>query len=710
VFNLSQSTVCSAAAWLTFQGIYLLSGSSSLPIALTVSSGVYFLFNTFSISTIIALTESSTVFSVWRNNFYWTAPHYLIGAGVAAFIHLCNRQFGWLYAVLILPVIYLVYTSYQLYLTRLADEKRHVTQMADLHLRTIEALALAIEAKDDTTHGHLRRVQIYAEEIGKELALSKEELQALEAAALLHDIGKLAVPEYIISKPGRLTTDEFEKIKIHPIVGAEILECVNFPYPVVPIVRSHHEKWDGSGYPDGLKAEQIPIGARIISAVDCLDALASDRQYRPALPLDDAMAHVVRESGKSFDPRVVDVLKRRYRVLEQMVKQTGDSTSRLSTRARVERGAAPAAGLEQLRNAVVAPPDPESSFISAIAAARQEFQLLHEVTRDLGNSLSMEETLAMLSQRLRPLIPFDAIAIYQLHEQTLVPQYVFGEDQKKLANLRIPFGQGLSGWVAENKRPIVNGNPAVESGYLQDAATSPNLRSALSVPLEALSGVIGALTLYRNEPSSFTRDHLRLLLAISSKAALTIENSWKYAEVRTKVGTDQLTGLLNTQSLFLELDKELEKCKQNGTVLAVMVLDMNGFKQVNDTLGHMIGNQLLLQSANGLRTHCRQTDHAARMGGDEFAVVLPGITPHAAAEKAHAFCQAIIEAGQTVTGHDLVSASIGTAFFPADGADAEQLLAEADRKMYVAKKEHHEKTRRAACGPAVPHHPPVTVH
>src|SRR5437588_4065168 len=189
--------------------------------------------------------------------------------------------------------------------------------MANLHLRTIEALALAIEAKDQTTHDHLQRVRVYAMEVAKELKLSRDEIEALRAATLLHDIGKLAVPEHIISKPGRLTAEEFEKMKIHPIVGAEILEEVAFPYPVVPIVRAHHERWDGSGYPCGLKGEEIPIGARILSAVDCLDALASDRQYRRALPLDEAMAKVASESGTSFDPRVIEVLAARYRELEQ---------------------------------------------------------------------------------------------------------------------------------------------------------------------------------------------------------------------------------------------------------------------------------------------------------------------------------------------------------------------------------------------------------
>src|SRR5208337_4156418 len=222
-------------------------------------------------------------------------PYYLVGAGVAGMMSWLHGFTDWQTSLLTLPVVYLIYRSYRLYLGKLEDEKRHVEEMAALHLRTIEALALAIEAKDHTTHDHLRRVRIYAMEIAKDLGLTASEMQALRAAALLHDIGKLAVPEQIISKPGKLTPEEFEKIKIHPVVGAEILERVQFPYPVVPIVRAHHEKWDGSGYPTGLKGEEIPIGARILSAVDCLDALASNRQYRRAIPLERAMEIVSSE-------------------------------------------------------------------------------------------------------------------------------------------------------------------------------------------------------------------------------------------------------------------------------------------------------------------------------------------------------------------------------------------------------------------------------
>ena len=255
----------------------------------------------FSDRVIIGLTESQTIFKVWSGQ-RWLLPYYVAGASMAWLISTFPRAIQWELPLICLPLVYLVHRSNRTQVVQMERERSHMAAMNGLHLRTIEALALAIDAKDHTTHDHLQRVQLYAMEIGKDLGLSEVELEALRAASVLHDIGKLAVPESIISKPGKLTRSEFEKMKIHPVVGAEILERVEFPYPVVPIVRSHHEKWDGSGYPYGLKGTEIPIGARILAAVDCLDALASDRQYRRALPLDEAMARVVSEAGTAFDP------------------------------------------------------------------------------------------------------------------------------------------------------------------------------------------------------------------------------------------------------------------------------------------------------------------------------------------------------------------------------------------------------------------------
>ena len=348
VFNLSQLPVGTAAAYVVYQAVTTHGLHRSDPLALLLVAITYFAFNTFAMATIIRLTEGKPVLKVWSECYFWSFPYYLVGAAIAGLVSFLNRHIGWQSSLLVLPPVYLMYRSYRLYLGKLEDETRHAEQVSNLHLRTIEALALAIEAKDHTTHDHLQRVRIYAIELAKDLGLSEDETEALQAASVLHDIGKLAVPEHIISKPGKLTPEEFEKMKIHPIIGAEILEQVEFPYPVVPIVRAHHEKWDGSGYPNGLKGEAIPIGARILAAVDCLDALASDRQYRRALPLAEAMARVVDEAGKSFDPRVVEVLQRRYVELEKLAHaQPPKTPAKLSTDIKVERGSAPAAGFAE---------------------------------------------------------------------------------------------------------------------------------------------------------------------------------------------------------------------------------------------------------------------------------------------------------------------------------------------------------------------------
>ncbi len=650
---------------------------------LAIAACTQFMANTFPIATVISLQDGKSFRKVWKEWYFWSFPYYLVGAVLAGSFSVLSHRYGWQVAIVSLPVAYVIYRSYRLYLARLEAEKVHAEEMATLHFRTIEALALAIDAKDATTHDHVRRVQTYAVEIGKDLGLNETELDALRAAAVLHDIGKLAVPEHIISKPGRLTLEEFEKMKIHPVVGAEILEQVEFPYPVVPIVRAHHEKWDGSGYPYGLKSEQIPIGARILAAVDCLDALASDRQYRRALPLDEAMAFVVREAGQSFDPTVVEVLQKRYRELEALAQTVTVERPKLSKDMRIQRGLKPDAGFETSN-----PQTSDMDFQTSIAAATHEAQALFELSQTLGNSLSLNETLTVFAMRLNRIVPHDAIAIYLIDGERLAPQHVSGDDLRLFSTLRIPVGQGLSGWVAQNNKPILNGNPSVESGYLNDPTRFSTLRSALAVPLEGLHGVIGVLTLYHAAKDAFSRDHLRVLLALSSKVAQSIENALKYQQAESSATTDYLTGLPNARSLFLQLDGELSRCKRNNRLLSVIVCDLDGFKQVNDRFGHLEGNRVLQLIAQGLRAHCREYDYVARMGGDEFVMVLPDLPPEKVEEKARQIAQMVASIGREC-GDDLLGVSVGQACYPADGSNAEDLLAEADRRMYKVKQGRH---------------------
>jgi diguanylate cyclase (GGDEF)-like protein/putative nucleotidyltransferase with HDIG domain len=666
---------------------------SEKPLLLLLAALVFFLANTLPISLVIALTENKKARKVWSECYFWSFPYYLVGAAAVGLVGIINRRAGWQTSLLVLPLIYWVYRSYRLYLGRLEAEKerveiekKHVEQIASLNMRTIEALALAIEAKDHTTHTHLQRVRTYAIEIAKEIGLSSDEVEALRAAALLHDIGKLAVPEHIINKPGRLTPEEFEKMKVHPIVGAEILERVAFPYPVAPIVRAHHERWDGSGYPLGLVGEHIPIGARILSAVDCLDALASDRQYRPAIPLDRAMATVKEQSGIWFDPQVVEVLERRYADLERMASAHQEALipSGFSKNLRVERGLAPATGFERSSE----PLQSDTDFLSSIASARQEAQAMFDLSQDLGNSLSLSETLSVLSMRLRKLIPYDSIAVFVNRNGWLLPELVSGENFRVLSSLKIRMGEGLCGWVAENCKPIINGNPQVEEGYVADPKLA-SLSSALVVPLQGLSGLVGVLAMYHSAQDAFTPDHLRILLAVASKVALSVENALKYQQAESSATTDFLTGLPNARSLFVHLAQEVTRCRRMKSSLAVMVCDIDGLKKINDAFGHLEGDKLLREFSLRLKEACRGYDYVARMGGDEFVVTAPGLTPDAAHEKASRLNQAAIEAGRHTCGREVISLSVGTAFCPADGYDVNSLLAEADRRMYSVKQIHH---------------------
>jgi diguanylate cyclase (GGDEF)-like protein/putative nucleotidyltransferase with HDIG domain len=670
-------------------------GAGTLPL-LVVTALVFFLANTIPVAVIISVTEGKPAHKVWAECHFWSFPFYMVGAAIVFAVGVVSQHVGWQTSLLVLPLTYWVYRSYHLYLAKLASEKKqveiekhHAEEVASLHLRTIESLALAIEAKDHTSHKHLQRVRVFAVEVAKDLGFPEEEIEALRAAALLHDIGKLAIPEHIINKPGRLTPEEFEKMKIHTLVGAEILQRVAFPYPVAPIVRSHHERWDGAGYPDGLKGDQIPGGARVLGAVDCLDALASHRQYRNAMSLDAAMEKVASMSGSAFDPRIVDVLKRRYRELEQMAQSDPLTVEEAnpSTADGLDAVAAPSAGFEQ-----PAPvPASDSDFLSSIASARQEAQTMFELSQDLGNSLSLGETLSVLSMRLRRMIPYDSMAVFLLKDGRLLPELVSGDNFRLLSSLNIGVGEGLCGWVAENRKPIVNGNPEAEAGYVSDPVKFTNLRSILAVPLEGLNGVVGVLAMYCADRDAFSADHLRVLLAVSSKIALSVENALKYQQAEDSATTDYLTGLPNARSLFIHLTRELARCRRTSTTLAVMVCDLDNFKQVNDLYGHLEGDNLLKDFAGHLRETCRGYDYVARMGGDEFVLVAPGLSSEASSEKATRLHELAAEAGRRIAGRDLVGLSVGTAFCPEDGFDVERLLAEADRRMYSMKKAHHSE-------------------
>lgn len=699
-FNVANTMTATAVACIVFQ--HWTKAQAGLAPALSIAAGMYFLANTIPVSMAIGWSQGENPLRLWKREFPWYLPFYLVGAIVAAVVHVISLKLGWATSLLLIPVIYTIYRTYQSQMASNRARTRHLEETEALHLRTIEGLAMAIEAKDHNTHDHLVRVRIYVSEIGRTLKLNELEMQALLTAAFLHDIGKLAVPEHIINKPGKLTQEEFEKVKIHPIVGAEILERVRFPYPVVPIVRSHHEAWDGSGYPDGLKGEDIPIGARILTVVDCFDALASDRPYRKAMPIEQAMALVKSKAGIQFDPAIVGILEQRYVEWEEQARTPAGELAPLNTAIFVERGEAPGAGFQREhgdRGGDV--PDERGDegagarqnsrtpdeVVRAIAEASHEAQTLFELSEMADGALNAHETSAMLSLRLRRLVAFEALAVYRKQGDALVPAYLDGFGASCFSDAAMPLGEGLSGWVAQAGRPILNGNPKVETNYRPARDGSKTLSAALSVPLFDVSGeIFGALTIYGERADCFSRDAMRILQAMEPKFALALQNALRRQDARDERKVQAATQPPNARQVFLSMEAELNRAQEAGGKCAVIVCDVHALAEGHESPGHAAGDLLPRAIADGLRRVCGPLDLVGRVGGEEFVLLLSGVDAQSCAARLEAIEQAVRKACRELKPGVNVPVRLGAAFFPNEGQRPEELLGLAGRRMHLKKR------------------------
>ena len=650
----------------------------------------YFVCNTFFIATAISLSSQQPIIKVWNENFLWSAPSYFVGAGAALGTAIVIDRSGYWMAVLFAFPVYLVYRTYKIYMARIQDQQQHVQQVSDLHLATIEALALAIDAKDQTAQSHIRRVQVYAAGLARSLGMPDTEIQGVKTAALLHDIGKLAVPEHILSKPGPLTQEEFQKIRIHPQVGAEIISGVPFPYPVAPLILSHHERWDGKGYPASLKGDEIPLGARILAVVDYFDALMSERPYHKAMNFDAAIGLLRQESGKALDPKVVDTFIDMYPALVSEADASQEPARKLTRVAPHAPTLQPAVGLVNESPA-------RTSVFEDIALAHREIYALYEIAQAMGSSLGVADTMALISSKLSNIVPFSCCALYLYSEESesLHCRFATGVESDIVQQLTIRNGHGLTGWVARNRRPLVNARPSADfeaAGMM----TQTTLLSALVCPLVFNERFIGTIAVYHTSNSVYTDDHRRLLDRISEQAAAVIYNSMVFEQTQEDSLTDPLTALPNTRFMFMHLTRELARANRLKTEVSLLVMDLDNFKEINDTYGHHIGDRALREVAAVLRTGIRPYDICIRYAGDEFIVVLSGCGGEEAERKRLELQRAVDELRfEPRPGKILpLAISVGAAIFPHDGESYETLLATADSRMY------RDKTRRKRRSPA----------
>jgi diguanylate cyclase (GGDEF)-like protein len=618
-------------------------GLTSLVRAAAVVAPLYFLLNTWLVAGAIALSTRQSLMPFWRRNFLWSAPSYLAGAALAAAATAAWQYgfFGWL--MILSAPLYLVFRSYDSVVARLREEQNEARHAMDVQLATIEALALAIEAKAGCTPEHVRSIQQYAALLADAAGMADTEIQAVRTAALLHDVGNLAVPEHILAKPGPLTPEEFERIKIHPRVGADILRDIPFGMPVVDYVLCHHERWDGLGYPTGLRGDEIPLGARVLAIADTYSTLQTERPYRPART-EQAAATVLRQlAGAAYDPRLVDLL-----------------LSRLHT--------------EPVNADAVSRAVKDHHVLQDISGAHREEQILYAIAQALGSRLGVDEAMQLIRDKVNRLVPFETCALFLGDEELgFVCRYAHG-----------PGTEALLKWTPKSWSELSLRVPSCADGR---GGRGNELVSLLPCRLTFDGRMIGALVIYHTVTGCFTDEHRRVLVRVSEQAAAVIANSTRYEQTRHESQTDVLTALPNRRSFDRQLTAGLARAIQERTSASLVVLDLDRLKEINDTFGHEAGDRALQAVGAVLRGTVREDDLCARFAGDEFVVVLWNCNEANEARR-------VIELQDAVSAHPFeprpgvrlpLSISAGCARFPVDGRTFDQLLVAADERMYQDK-------------------------
>jgi diguanylate cyclase (GGDEF)-like protein len=522
----------------------------------------------------------------------------------------------------------------------------------------VEALARAIEARHDASRSQLGRQELYAGRLADALRMSADEVAAVRTAALLLDIGTLAVPDHILSKPGPLTAEEFHKIRLHPQVGAEIVADVPFPYPVASLIRAHHERWDGRGYPAGLRGEAIPLGARVLAVVDSYNALISDRPYRKPLEPDEALEVLAHEAGHALDPAVTE------RFIQLL----------------------PA--IEAERAVQIPPPahvtPPDASTFHHIESARRESHALFEISQAISATLGVDGIARLLASKLETLLDFSACALYvrQPKRPDLVCLFASGQATDLLRSTSFTPGKGALGEAA------IEGRSAVGIDLLHETSAEHGVpvpfSSVLMCPLLHDASLVGAIALYHAAPGAFSQDHTRLMEMVGRQAGPVLAHALQLEAAQKDALTDPLTGLPNRRYLTMHVAQELARSRRRNREMALLLVDIDRFKEINDSEGHQRGDEALSKLASVLRSAVRHYDVCARYGGDEFIVLLPDCG-WGEAEVRRRELRARINDVQIarVDGQSFrLSVSVGAAVYPEDGQTFESLLAAADARMY----------------------------
>jgi diguanylate cyclase (GGDEF)-like protein/putative nucleotidyltransferase with HDIG domain len=616
---------------------------------------------------------------VWIEGIRLALLNFFGSAAAAGLVTIFYAKAGFYIFLLSLPIAVVVYQLYHFYIERFEQAEVHIAELNKLYFQTIEALSSAVDAKDRYTHGHIRRVQTYAVELARCLGIvDRKELSAIQAGALLHDIGKIAIPEYILNKPTVLTETEFEKMKIHPAVGASMLSRIEFPYPVLPMVKSHHERWDGNGYPDRLKGEEIPLNARILSLVDCYDALTTNRPYRSPMDRKQIVDFFRRESGRAYDPAIVETFINNLDAIERAGNSMSVDNSDVW-------GIRPNESVANIPGRKLQHVEPTLAYTKALSANQQiqrELYSIFEFARAEFECLRSKDVYSFVGAKLSALVDFDVAVFYKADLVTgqIVAAHIEGTEGVGLRGMALGLEEKLSGWVAANNQALCNLPPFPD--FLRCEEPRPSFQVSAIAPLNRHGTVLGAISLYRKEQQKFTDEEFRRLEMIASQTAIILAKC-DAAESQTLSLLDSSTGLPNGFQLYLMFEQVAIDASRYEYPLVLILVGIDDPMNIRRKWGQLSAEEAIKATSNYLGKELRETDLLVRYASNEFIALSPKTTLEQA-ENLKSRLQNDLDHLCFAVRADVqipVRVSIGIAVYPEDGTDLESLLGLAENRM-----------------------------
>jgi diguanylate cyclase (GGDEF)-like protein/putative nucleotidyltransferase with HDIG domain len=645
-------------------------GAVSLIASLSAIAITWFIVNTTTVSLAIAFWMEKSFWSVWREGWNLYVMNTLGSAAAAGLIKWSYDGVDSPVFFLSVPIAVVLYQLFRYHVARYEQAQQHISDLNKLFLQTVETLAAAVDAKDRYTHGHIRRVQAFANELAVCVGVNDEsELLALRAGALLHDIGKIAIPEYILNKPSALTDSEYSKMKLHPVVGANMLKHIDFPYPVVPMVRFHHERWDGNGYPDGLRGEHIPLGARILALVDCYDALTTDRPYRAPMQREELLTFFRNESGKAYDPKIVDALLKNIERLEEVGKTATEGALDIWGIREVSTEAATV--LRPLQK--VQPIVSYGNALSGDVALQSQIFSAFEFARANIQCLTKPDVFAFMGRKLEGLVAYDAAVFYlaDLENGTIVAEHVQGTETTGLKKLTLPLEKKLSGWVASTNQSLCNLPPFPD--FIGCADYQPSFEISAIAPMNSNGIVWGAIALYRKQKAKFSDEEFRRLEIIASQTSQALSNC--HREPGSSPLIDPPTGLPNGYHLHVMFDQLVADANKFDYSFALLAFRLDD-RKLRRRWGYIFGDEAIRAAATFLKREFRENDLVVRYAADEFLAIVPRVDRAHAESLKERFQQGLstlqvpIRAGNQIG----LPVTVGLAMFPEDGLDLETLV------------------------------------